>query len=180
MPNPFANPANPATPPPRSTPRSAGGGSVIPHLEEQHQKEMIRIHEMWQATKAELRSKTRELEDLKSGDVQANSRVKRDNDAAERQMHALTQELRDKVRFTELQLAAAREEGTALASNLNDMRRQLAEAQADATEQRELYHRQAPHVMEAQTQLAYAEREKQELQARRAEAGVAGVAGGGA
>ena len=113
------------------TPRS------MAHLEEQHQREMIRIHELWQGTKEQLRNKTRELEE-----VRAQMKTKQDGDGVVGQMHALTIELRDKLRFTELQLAAAREEGSVLASQMEGMRHQLGDAQVEATEQRELYHRQ--------------------------------------
>ena len=170
-----------------ATPRS------MAHLEEQHQREMIRIHEIWQATKEQLRNKTRELEE-----VRAQMKMKQDGDGVVGQMHALTMELRDKLRFTELQLAAAREEGSVLASQMEGMRHQLGDAQAEATEQRELHHRQvspasgergrslirmpqqgvwgeltfapppwqAPQLMEMQAALSAMQQEKQELAGR--------------
>ena len=65
---------------------------------------MIRLHEMWQETKNALANAREELtrrEALTGGSQR---------DKAMSQMQTLTVELRDKCRFTELQLAGAREE----------------------------------------------------------------------
>ena len=130
-------------------------------VEEQHQREMIRIHEMWQATKTELRNKTRELEELSANISADQTRHRKDNDAAVQQMHGLTLELRDKLRFTELQLAAAREEGSALASNSEEIRQQLANAHASLSEQRDLFHRQGSQSRDLQNAVQLLEQEKQ-------------------
>ncbi|KAL1521837.1 hypothetical protein AB1Y20_021488 [Prymnesium parvum] len=138
-------------------------------LEEQHQREMIRIHEMWQASKAELRSKAQELEEVRSMDAYG-SKVRRESDATVGQMQALTLELRDKLRFTELQLSAAREEGAKLAATQDQMRRELARLHTEANSQREYGHRQAPQLMEMQAAMTRVEQEKQELIGRTREA----------
>ena len=55
-------------------------------------------------------------------------------------------ELRDKLRFTELQLAGAREEGRRLAHSVEDLRARLAEREAELAEERERQRRQEPAV----------------------------------
>ncbi len=82
---------------------------------------MIRIHELWQQTKAELREKTRRLDELEK---------RGGGEGGLGQMHELTLELRDKLRFTELQLAASREEGAGLSSAMEEQRAMLGEMQA--------------------------------------------------
>lgn len=126
-------------------------------IEEQHQREMIRIHEMWQATKTELRNKTRELEELNAEQV----RQRKEGEAAAQQIHGLTLELRDKLRFTELQLAGAREEGSSLATNAEELRQQLAAAHATISEQRDLLRRQELHLRDLQGAMQLLEQEKQ-------------------
>ena len=67
--------------------------------------EMARIHDLYQGTKSELAQRTQQ-------EVQRHHAHER----ALSQMQALQLELRDKLRFTELQLAGAREEGASLAA----------------------------------------------------------------
>lgn len=112
------------------------------HLEEQHQREMVRMHEMWQATKAELRTKNQELDEIRTREVHGNLRTKRENEATVSQMHALVLEMRYKLRFTELKLAGSREECANLAAKLEAQQRDFASVRAEAEAQRELQHRQ--------------------------------------
>ncbi|KAL3904786.1 MAG: hypothetical protein SGPRY_011160, partial [Prymnesium sp.] len=120
----------------------SSSGCCASPVEEAHQREMIRIHELWQATKAQLRTKTQELEQVRAS-VAAQSKAKGESEAAINQLHSISVELRDKLRFTELQLSAAREEGTSLAASIDLLKRELDEAHAEAANQRDLVHRQA-------------------------------------
>ena len=103
------------------SPSPPGALSPSRALEDRHQREMIRIHELWQQTKAELREKTRCLDELEK---------RGGGEGGLGQMHELTLELRDKLRFTELQLAASREEGAGLSSAMEEQRAMLGEMQA--------------------------------------------------
>ena len=125
-------------------------------LEAQHQREMIRIHEAWQQTKAEL--------------AEAKAEVKRANaaiapgqrDAAMQQMQALTIELRDKCRFTELQLAGAREECAKLATTTEELRAQLTHSQQSLAELSAVNSQQTPMIAELQGAAQRLTRERQE------------------
>eukprot|EP00966_Prymnesium_polylepis_P147853 3415578-Prymnesium_polylepis.1 len=61
---------------------------------------------------------------------------------------------------------------------MEQLRQQVADAQAEAAEQRELVHRQAPQLMEVQTAFSLAQQERQELahRLRDAELAADGVA----
>ena len=101
--------------------------------------EMARIHDLYQGTKSELAQRTQQ-------EVQRHHAHER----ALSQMQALQLELRDKLRFTELQLAGAREEGASLAATVEELRGRLGEAQSLASEQRERQRQQEPRVSELQ------------------------------
>jgi hypothetical protein len=74
----------------------------------------------------------------------------------------LTLELRDKLRFTELQLAGAREEGGRLAHNVEELRSRLADADAQLMEERERQRRQEAVVRDLQRQLQASASDKQQ------------------
>ena len=85
------------------------------HMVEEHQREMVRLHELWQQSKAELREKSARVDHLErtlrdSSIAPGRSGHTSSHVAALHQVNADTFELRDKLRFTELQLAASREE----------------------------------------------------------------------
>ena len=116
--------------------------------------EMARIHDLYQGTKSELAQRTQQ-------EVQRHHAHER----ALSQMQALQLELRDKLRFTELQLAGAREEGASLAATVEELRGRLGEAQSLASEQRERQRQQEPRVSELQAMVERLTAEKSELQA---------------
>ena len=82
---------------------------------EEHQREMVRLHQLWPQYKAVPSEKSARVDHLgrtlrdfcitpgRSGHTSSHV-------AALHQVNADTFELRDKLRFTELQLAASREE----------------------------------------------------------------------
>ena len=116
--------------------------------------EMARIHDLYQGTKSELAQRTQQ-------EVQRHHAHER----ALSQMQALQLELRDKLRFTELQLAGAREEGASLAATVEELRGRLGEAQSLASEPRERQRQQEPRVSELQATVERLTAEKSELQA---------------
>ena len=113
-------------------------------IEAQHQREMVRLHSMWQDTKSELQATKEELREIR---VANGPQVR---DAAMQQMQNLTVELRDKCRFTELQLAGAREECAKLAANSEELRSRLGEAQAAMAEMHSVNSQQSPMILELQ------------------------------
>lgn len=126
-------------------------------IEAQHQREMIRLHEMWQETKNQLSEAREELarRDMAAGAGQ--------RDKAMQQMQALTIELRDKLRFTELQLAGAREEGTKFSASCEELRQRLSEADGRCVELQAASQQQSPVIVDLQSKLERASREKQAL-----------------
>ena len=122
-----------------------------------------RIHEAWQKTKAELMDTKAELRHAEAA-ATAGQR-----DAAMQQMQALTVELRDKCRFTELQLAGAREECVKLSSGAEDYRARLSEAQQQVAELHAVNGQQNPMIMELQATVQRLGRERQETVDRLAE-----------
>ena len=129
-------------------------------LEAQHQAEMIRIHEAWQQTKADLAEARNELLRAQAAGGPG------ERDAAMEQLQALTVELRDKCRFTELQLAGTREECTKLAASADELRRQLADSQQQMLEMQQVSQQQSPVILELQAQVQRLGREKQEAEHR--------------
>ena len=129
-----------------------------PALEAQHQREMIRIHEMWQKTKSELAMAQMELQ-RRDGYVSAGG----EKDKAMQQLQALTVELRDKCRFTELQLAGAREENGKLAASCQELRQSLSDAQGQLAGLQAHTQQQSPVISELQAMLERVHHEKQAL-----------------
>lgn len=127
-------------------------------LEAQHQREMVRLHTMWQNTKEDLAAVKAELAREKA--AQAPGQV----DAAMSSMQALTVELRDKCRFTELQLAGAREECSKLSSSSEVLRQQLAEREAQLAELQSAHAQQTPMVQELRSALQRLSQEKQRVE----------------
>jgi len=113
---------------------------------------MIRIHEMWQTTKRELAEAQAEL-------VRRNAC----GDKAMQQLQALTIELRDKCRFTELQLAGAREESANISVNCDDLRQQLGNAHSQLAGLQATTQHQAPMINELQAMVERIKHEKQSL-----------------
>ena len=72
----------------------------------------------------------------------------------------LTIEMRDKLRFTELQLAGAREEGSRLANTVEDQRARLTDVEAELANERERQRWQEPAVRELHRSVQAAESEK--------------------
>jgi chromosome segregation ATPase len=72
----------------------------------------------------------------------------------------LTIEMRDKLRFTELQLSGAREESSRLANTVEDQRARLADVEAELADERERQRRQEPAVRELHRSVQAAESEK--------------------
>lgn len=132
-------------------------------LEAQHQREMVRIHELWQQTKHELAGKTTELHRLQKEAAIESSASQHQRDSTVSQLQILNVELRDKLRFTELQLAGAREEGSALAVSTQELRTQLSDALGAKAEQELETQRTAPLVLELQAGMQRLGREKQAL-----------------
>jgi chromosome segregation ATPase len=124
-------------------------------LEAQHQREVVRLHTMWQDTKAELAATKDALRRLEVATGAG------ERDAAMMQMQSLTVELRDKGRFTELQLAGAREECAKLAESCEDLRHRLSEAQAQVAELQHVQAQQSPLLAELQGACQRLGREKQ-------------------
>jgi len=91
-----------------------------------HQREMIRLHSLWERTKSELR--------------EANARLagggapSRQHEQAVSQLTSVVDELKDKIRFSELQLAASREEGEGVAGQIHELRAALGESQSRVAE----------------------------------------------
>ena len=129
-----------------------------PALEAQHQREMIRIHEMWQKTKSELAMAQMELQ-RRDGYVSAGG----EKDKAMQQLQSLTVELRDKCRFTELQLAGAREENGKLAASCQELRQSLSDAQGQLAGLQAHTQQQSPVISELQAMLERVHHEKQAL-----------------
>ena len=77
-------------------------------------------------------------------------------------MQALTVELRDKCRFTELQLAGAREECSKLSASTEEMRTRLADAQHQLAELQGINSQQSPIIIELQSTVQRLGRERQE------------------
>lgn len=125
-------------------------------LEAQHQREMIRIHEAWQQTKAELSEVKAELKRAQAAAAPGH------RDAAMEQLQALTVDLRDKGRFTELQLAGAREECEKLSASAEELRTRLRESQQQVAELQSVSHQQSPMIMELQSTVQRLTRERQE------------------
>ena len=156
-----------SSPRPRGSPASAYG--AIPETalgstadQQHHQLEMIRIHDMWQGTKHQLRESKGRLMEVERRGVDEAARQRRDHDSSVQSLQGVTLELRDKLRFTELQLAGAREEGTRLAHNVQELRGRLADAQNDSVEGHERRRRQEAAVAELQGALQRASAEKQQ------------------
>ena len=76
-------------------------------------------------------------------------------------MQALTVELRDKCRFTELQLAGAREECAKLSASSEVMRQQLSAAESQVAELQSAHSQQSPMIAELQSAVQRLGREKQ-------------------
>lgn len=137
---------------PQRTPSSPGA------LEAQHQREMIRIHEMWQKTKGELSEARAEL-GRRDNYIGAGG----ERDKAMQQLQALVVELRDKSRFTELQLAGAREESAKFSAGCEELRRQLSDAQGQLVGLQAQTHQQSPVIAELQAMVERGNHEKQAL-----------------
>ena len=123
-------------------------------LEAQHQREMVRLHTLWQNTKEDLASVKSELTRAQAAAAPAQK------DAAMSSMQELTVELRDKCRFTELQLAGAREECGKLSASSEVLRKQLHEREAQLAELQSSHAQQSPMLMELQTAVARLGHEK--------------------
>ena len=117
----------------------------------------MRLYELLQSAKAELHSTKMELQRERS---QAAAGGGGDRDAAVASMQALMVELRDKCRFTELQLAGAREENAKLAQATEEMRAQLAQSQASMTDLQRLNAKQTPMLHELQQAVERSARER--------------------
>jgi hypothetical protein len=115
-----------------------------------------RIHEAWQQTKNELAGVRADL-----GRAQAAASPGQ-RDAAMQQLQALTVELRDKGRFTELQLAGAREECVKLSTVAEELPARLGEAQQQTAELQRVGHQQSPMILELQATVQRLTRERQE------------------
>ena len=72
----------------------------------------------------------------------------------------LVVEMRDKLRFTELQLAGAREEGSRLANTIEDQRARLADVETELAGERERQRQQEPAIRELHRKVQAAENEK--------------------
>ena len=127
-------------------------------LEAQHQREMVRLHTMWQNTKEDLAAVKAELSRVQASQAPAAA------DAAMASMQSLTVELRDKCRFTELQLAGAREECSKLSSSSEVLRQQLAERESQLAEMSSAQSQQLPMLHELQGALQRLGQEKQRLE----------------
>lgn len=132
-------------------------------LEAQHQREMVRLHTMWQNTKEDLAAVKAELARERASQAPAA------RDAAMSSMQALTVELRDKCRFTELQLAGAREECAKLSSSSEVLRQQLAEREAQLAELSSTHAQQSPMLQDLQGALQRLSQEKQRVEQQLAE-----------
>lgn len=126
--------------------------------EEQHQREMERIHELWMQTKEELRVQMHHCEQLESELSSLHEVQQQEHNTALEPLKALNLELRDKLRFTELQLAASREEGSQFSASLQELCTRFEEEQERNVELTQ----QEPLVKELQAGLQHVEREKQE------------------
>jgi chromosome segregation ATPase len=131
---------------------------LSPSLEAQHQREIIRLHELWQQTKRELADAREELAVRQPTGGGSGQR-----DKAMAQMQALTTELRDKCRFTELQLAGAREETSKFSASCDEMRTMLSTAQAQLVEAQTANQQHQPMLTELRGANERLQREKQVL-----------------
>ena len=132
----------------------------------QHQLEMIKIHDMWQGTKEELRESKAKLAEVERRGAGEAQRARRDQEATLHSMKTAMFELKDKLRFTELQLAGAREEGTRLAHNVEELRARLNDAQSTSNNRGEQQRRQEAAIHELQSALQASAAEKAQAEQR--------------
>lgn len=130
--------------------------------------QMVRLHELWQSSKSELEATRDELQRL-----QANASPSK-RDATVDSLETLSVELRDKCRFTELQLQGAREECQRLAAAGEELRAELHETRSSLASLESVSQQQTPAILELQ---AVVQRLGREKQVRRA--GRGGTGGGG-
>lgn len=95
----------------------------------EHDQELIRIHELWQHTRNELKTKARELAEAERTRAMELEQVQTEHTNGMREMQAIAIELRDKTRALEAQLQGSREEKVALAEQLQEVQRRAREAQ---------------------------------------------------
>ena len=154
-------PATRSAHPPSIVSAAMSCGRANESLEAQHQREMIRIHEMWQQTKGELAEAKAELAARPSAFANASQR-----DKAVQELQALTVELRDKCRFTELQLAGAREESSKFSASCEELRQRLSDAQGQLAEMQAANQANSPRILELQGTIDRLNREKRVRLAR--------------
>ena len=130
------------------------------------------------ALEAELRHAREEYGPEKVYALESELRQARDEYGPGPSMHQLTLErqqltleMHDKLRFTELQLAGSREDGSRLAHSVEDLRARLVEMESELLTERERQRRQEPAVRELHRSVQAAEDKKhaalEELQQER-------------
>lgn len=120
--------SQPPSPPHCADPASLGGV-------EPHRREMVHLQTLLERTQAELREAKARLQMHERG--AAGSGVESSACHAERiqaQLDGEIGDLRDKLRFSQLQLAASREEGESLARQVHELRASLSETQSRVAE----------------------------------------------
>lgn len=140
-----------------------GGGAVLASGDGLHGEEIIRIHELWQHTKNELKAKARELAELERTRAMEIEQVQSEHTNGMREMQVIAIELRDKTRVLETQLQGAREENRRLAEQAADAQRKTREAQLQAETQTSSARHYEQRMGELQESLRTLQRERKEV-----------------
>eukprot|EP00943_MAST-04B_sp_MAST-4B-sp1_P004750 g4750.t1 len=132
------------------------------------QREIVRIHELWQKAKAELRSKSRELADLRGRIAIADTTTGR----VEMQLNELSRvqhealELREVLRSTEEELEQKRLENDRWHRHAEHLKQKLRDAERKIAESNLRQQNQASRIREFESRLTQIESEKANLLSR--------------
>jgi hypothetical protein len=129
------------------------------------QREIVRIHELWQKAKAELRNKNRELADLRSHIAVADTTTGRVemqlNELSKVQQEAL--EMREQLRSSEEDLEQKRLENDRWHRHCEHLKQKLRESQRQLAESTTRQQQQATRIKDFEGRLSQIESEKASL-----------------
>lgn len=128
-----------------------------------HDEEIMRIHELWQQTKAELKLKARELAELEHARALEGEQLQAEHANGMREMQAICVELRDKNRGLETQLQGAHDEIRRLSGLLEESNRKAREAHGRVEQQAALASSGEQQVRELHQSLRALERDRKEV-----------------
>ena len=127
--------------------------------------DLSKLHELWQRTKRELRARSEELSDLKASTarIQTDARLSKVHESESTRLSAESAELKDRLRFTEVQLSAARKENERWSRSFEDVNGQLQQQQLEWERQRSAMHVESSRTRDYECRLRELEGAKKDL-----------------